>query len=286
MREMAGDRADAVFGTLIRVLELAASEESQWRGYLWTKHKKPATPAQIARMIGFPEENVTYALEILTHEDVGYLELVPYEEVQRGLTDIGEQADIPGVSGKAPESPDSAKRNGHAKGVLKIACRGDRSHWTLTLEQLLKFAEQYPEMDVYHEARKARRWSQDIPPTQVPKKRWAYEEVLERFRYWLDKERKSPGEVKKKDVWDWDNRWGAWRKLCPDWDKDRLLATVSTDTEKAKRKERNTKDLEKAQEDKGRHASKRRRSAPVKIGPLAKAELEAASGRGKRKLTY
>lgn len=93
MVELAGSsRAAQVFGVFQKCLEVAASNTGDFRGWVLDHRNNPATPESLAFSWSFPVEQIEFALSILTHPDVAWLEWATRcASPQNSVTD----ADVP-----------------------------------------------------------------------------------------------------------------------------------------------------------------------------------------------
>jgi len=69
----------AVFGLFAKLLELAANQTNQFRGWILDEKQQPMTPRQIAEVLDVQEvETVSKALEILCEPAIGWVEIMEF----------------------------------------------------------------------------------------------------------------------------------------------------------------------------------------------------------------
>lgn len=75
MLRVAGDpeNAEAAYATFGKLLELAADNPPELRGWILDHQRQPATPAKIAYFSGFRESTIWRGLAVLTHADIEWV---------------------------------------------------------------------------------------------------------------------------------------------------------------------------------------------------------------------
>ncbi|GAG16616.1 unnamed protein product, partial [marine sediment metagenome] len=72
-------RMEGTWAVWCKLLEMAANQERQYRGWILTERQAPATAEDIAFFTGFRLKTIRTALELLSHPQVAWIELRPFD---------------------------------------------------------------------------------------------------------------------------------------------------------------------------------------------------------------
>lgn len=125
LQEKTGDKAFEVFGLFIKFTEIAGDDIGGKRGNLLNARGNPASPKDIAQMLSFPLEKIEYALEVLTSDEIYWMQHIPEFPGKSGdkndesevFQNFQENQEIPGKSGK--KSPQNDVNNDKSKTCSK-----------------------------------------------------------------------------------------------------------------------------------------------------------------------
>jgi hypothetical protein len=154
----------AVFGAWNLILQVAG--KCKERGTLRTDAGRPMTAEDIAIMTGAPKEGIARGLQVLTSEDVGWVDTVDSSELESNSTQValhnrtGQDKDCCAVSDELPQAAPSSVEP--SEFVFQTAGKGPKQ-WALSKAKLAQYVTSYPSVDVPNEMRKARQWCEDKP---------------------------------------------------------------------------------------------------------------------------
>lgn len=93
-------RAEAAVVTFSKLLEIAASQDREHRGWILTDRMETATVDDLAFYTGFRASTIKTGLEILSHKDVAWIEEAEFVDDSRELPGTpGDSGELPGRSG-------------------------------------------------------------------------------------------------------------------------------------------------------------------------------------------
>ena len=89
----------ATFGVFCKLLELAADQQREFRGWILDERQQPTKAEQIAELIGWTDVDIIKrALEILTDETIDWVELIEFPQIP---PEAGEKGGERGKKGEA-----------------------------------------------------------------------------------------------------------------------------------------------------------------------------------------
>jgi len=97
----------ACFGLFIKLLEIAADQEREYRGYILDDRQRPINASGIAELLDIHDSKIQEMLEVLMYEEVKWVEIVEFPVSLQ--TNIAEGTDVnlgnlpagPGIPGKS-----------------------------------------------------------------------------------------------------------------------------------------------------------------------------------------
>lgn len=166
---VAGKNSASIFGVFCKLLEIAADGNIEARGLLVDRRGNSLDAEGISRISGFSVSDIRKALVVLTDSRVGWLVSdtspespgIPRNSLS-GQVRSGQVRTID-CTERLPVGNTSAPP-GDAAVLLNFDCAGDPPIYELTRGKLKEYYQLYgKQIDVLHEAKKARQWCIDNP---------------------------------------------------------------------------------------------------------------------------
>ncbi len=255
--DAAGPDAAAVYGIYVKLAELAAQWPADERGFVWLRKGIPATAEDVASLTGFSLADVMTALQVLSNERVGWI------EVDRGDYRDTEQL-LPGIAEGDTEPENEPQDEKSHPSIPSFQTTGGKATWSPTAESVRELIREWSTLDVLTQLDDLRVWmlyNRDKRCTPSGMKRriynWFTNAVDPGFKARPKREPKTNQE-----------RFTRYRRLLLDWTQDAVIHAFMTGSEWEAREKKRIRREESAEEQRGIAAQSRSRTSPESIGDI------------------